>query len=769
MSSSSDQDPPSLPDDPSAENSDLVEALTKDRIPARKKRRNPLLAFLFKLTLVVLLLIAVAGSVAGILVWRQVSHYFSLADEFDLTELPEMPTRSVVFDRHGVEIGRLHGENRVPIELDQVSQNFIDALLAREDARFYEHQGVDVFGVIRATWVNVQAGEVLQGASTISQQLARNAFPLGGRNMERKFLEAAVAFRIEQKFSKEEILEFYMNRIYLGSGFYGVEAAAQGYFGKSASELSIGESAMIVGIIRSPSRFSPYVNKEAAVSERNQALDRMQAEGMLTRQEAESLKAEPLHVVGPSRAAPRETYMMDAVRRELDLVLDDEYRGYGGLQIHTSLDTRLQEAAQEALDNRLTEIESQPGWRHPRRTDFTIEETEEEKPTAYLQGALVVIDNRTGGIRVLVGGRDYRESKLNRALSAFRQVGSTFKPFIYAAAYQYGLLPDSPISDGRIQPGEVENVHGVWSPGNADGKYGGYSPASQGLIRSRNTMSIRVGERAGLERVIATAIQCGVVDSLPFMPSIYLGAFESTVRNLTRAMTVFPNNGVLKQSYLVERIDDSRGQPLLRVPGIQVNAIPAGAAWFVNRNLQTVMTSGTAGRSSSLGWTKPSGGKTGTTNEFRDAWFVGYTSSLTCGVWVGMDQPTTIMSRGFGSTLALPIWVDVMLAAPDDLYPAESMEAVPVEYVEVRRCAVSGLLPVGGCRVVTQMVPADLVPEEECEGGHALQPFMLDGFVLDDQPEAIEMNGSGESFFPSEAPEAQPFVPDAEVLDSFAD
>jgi penicillin-binding protein 1A len=650
------------------------------------------------------------------------------ASTFDLRQVREMSERSTVFDMDGKVYSRLQGENRVTVKLSEVSPYFVNALLAREDARFRRHRGIDPIGVVRAVVRNVGKGSAREGASTLTQQLARNSFPLGGKNLHRKALEAFVALRIEQNLSKDEILEAYMNRIYFGSGVYGIETASLTYFGKPAKDLKLGEAAMIAGIIRAPTYFSPYRNLKGAGKERNQVLDRMAKLGSITDAQAQEAKQLELKLARKRTLSTQENYAMDAVRRELDLLLSDEQRGDGGLKIYTTVDPALQRAAQTALDSELAKVEARSGYKHPRRADFSAEAKAQQLSTPYLQGALVAIDNRSGGIRALVGGRDFQESPYNRAIQpeAARQIGSTFKPFVYAAAFQKGLLPGTAIDDGPIGRGEIR-LASSWTPDNSDGTYKGLLRADEGLILSRNTMSVRVGERAGLDAIAQLATNCGI-EEMPKQPAVYLGAFEETVADLTAAYTVFANGGVRKQSYIIERIDDPDGETIYRAAHIQTRPLDAGSAWLTTQALVKAMERGTGAGAKALGFSKPAAGKTGTTNEFRDAWFVGFTSSLTCGVWVGLDQPAPIMSKGYGAALAMPVWVDVMNAAPAQRYPAQALRsAEPTRKVSV--CAISDLLATTGCERAGQAYTADLpesrLPEQLCEvhrGGAIASP-----------------------------------------------
>jgi penicillin-binding protein 1A len=640
------------------------------------------------------------------------------ASTFDLNQVREMSERSTIFDMDGKIYSRLQGENRVTVKLAEVSPDFVHALLAREDSRFYKHRGVDPIGILRAIFRNVIGGSAREGASTLTQQLARNSFPLGGKNMHRKILEAFLSLRIEQHFTKDEILEAYMNRIYFGSGVYGIETASLTYFGKRAKDLKLGEAAMIAGIIRAPTYFSPQRNLKGATKQRNQVLERMAKLGSITEAQAATTKLAPLIVAKKKTISTQENYAMDAVRRELDLLLTDEQRGDGGLKIYTTIDPTLQHAAEAALDSELTKVEQRPGYKHPRRSDFSAEAKAQELSTPYLQGALVAFDNRSGALRAIVGGRDFQESKYNRAIQpeAARQVGSTFKPFVYAAAFQRGLLPGATIDDGPIQRGEIRAASN-WTPENSDGTYKGPMRAEEGLILSRNTMSVRVGERAGLENIGKLATACGI-NGMPRQPAVYLGAFEQTVADLTSAYAVFANNGMRRQNYIIERIDDGNGETIYRAAHIQTRALDTGTAWLTTQAMQKVLDRGTGATArTTMGFNKPAAGKTGTTNEFRDAWFVGFTTSLTCGVWVGLDKPETIISKGYGAALALPVWVDVMNAASAQRYPAQPLQcAEPTRRVSV--CSVSSELATTACEhagaAYSIELPESRIPRDTC-------------------------------------------------------
>ncbi len=637
------------------------------------------------------------------------------ASTLDIDAVKEIPQRSTVYDYDGKLYSRLQGENRIVVPRSGVSPQFVEALLAREDTRFFSHHGVDPIGVVRAIVRNLTAKTTKQGASTLTQQLARNTYPLGGKTVHRKILEAFVAARIEQYYSKQEILEYYMNRIYFGGGVYGVETASLRHFGKHAKDLTLGEAAMLAGIIRAPSHYAPQTNLKGALAQRDQVLTRLETLGKISPAEAAAAKKAKISISKRGKLSLQENYAMEAVREDLERLLTDEQQAVGGFQIYTTIDPVLQRAAESSLDTRLRKIEQSDGYAHPKRANFGAMSDEDKQQTPYLQGAVMVIDNATGGVRAIVGGRNYAESQYNRAREAERQVGSTFKPFVYAAAFGRGMLPGARISDNRLEPGEIAAAP-TWNPGNSDGKFQGLMPAAAGLIESRNTMSIRVGERATLNEVVRVGRAAGL-PSVPARPGIYLGDFETTLWDLTSAYTVFPNRGVERPAYLIERIDNSLGETIYQAPRVAPQALDPGACWLTTSVLEAVMERGTGASVKALGFKRNCGGKTGTTNEYRDAWFVGFTTSLTCGVWVGLDQPKTIVPRGYGATLALPVWADIMGAASIRQYPAKDFSP-PGGLREVEVCSMSNELATSACEgagtAYRTELPPSRVPNDPC-------------------------------------------------------
>lgn len=652
------------------------------------------------------------------------AYYSRLAMRYDLDRLGEMPERSVVLDADGVVLGRMHGENRIVVPLSQVSPHFIKALLAREDSRFYKHGGIDPVGVARAFVRNIKEGRVVQGASTITMQLARNSFPdLNDRSFHRKLVEMMLARRIERHWSKDQILEHYVNRIFFGSNLYGIQRASQVYFGKHASQLSLSEAALIAGIIRSPVRFSPFRNFDGALKERDDVLQRMLLTKVITQEEELEARYADIALKAQPAFQSQGAYALDVVRRDLDRILEEKEIEDGGLIVYTTLNHTLQVAAEESVEKRLAAAEKLPGYQHTTKAAFdaTWDASSEVTSTPYLQGAVAILDNATGGILALVGGRDYRQSKYNRATQGNRQIGSTVKPFVYAAAIAGGFLPGTYVEDAPIQPGEIEFADPNWSPKNNDGKFTGSQSLTTGLVQSRNTMTIRVGNYAGLDRVINLIADAGIGNHLTRTPQVFIGNLGGTPRELASAFSIFPNDGIRRRTFLIDKVTDKAGNILWSTNVLESDIISTGAAHLMRRMLAEVMDRGTAASiRSEHGFKDPAGGKTGTTNDYKDAWFAGYTDRVTCAVWVGLDKPQTIMDQGYGSRLAIPIWADVVKkAAALGYIPAGPRTEPPLQKVQL--CRLSSQLVTPACQATgtayEDSLPTDMVPLGWC-GAH---------------------------------------------------
>ncbi|MEP2774534.1 MAG: PBP1A family penicillin-binding protein [Luteolibacter sp.] len=676
------------------------------------------------------------------------------SSRYDLNKLNQMPERTIILDRQGEEIGRIHGEKREIILLKDVSEDFRKAILAREDERFYSHGAVDFIGIGRAVLKNIEGKR--EGASTITQQLSSDVFGLKSgekrgdivRQLDRKCLEIAIAFRIESALSKDKILEAYVNQINWGRQIKGVGEASRIYFEKHPSQLTLSESALLAGIVRGPDAYNPFRSMEAAERERNTTLARMVTAKKISQAQADEAKAEPITVRPDWRRDYNASYAMDAVRRDLEIILEKENIQLGGLTIITTIDQRLQKIGEEALDKKLRETERSSGYPHQTRASWQNIPAETRKDPQYIQGAAVLIDNRSGAVIALIGGRDANESQFNRAIQARRQIGSIFKPFVYLAAFDKGLRPSTQISDGPIHSGEIKGASD-WRPNNSDGKFGGMHPASYGLVRSRNTMSVRVGNYAGVSVVKEVSRMAGFGQAMPEFPASFLGTWEASPWEVATAYTIFPNDGKRFRPYLISEIKDRNGNVLYTTPALSYQATSSGSAWSVSKILQEVATSGTAASIKRLGYTKPAAGKTGTTNDFKDAWFAGYSSTLTCAVWVGFDQPKKTIQGGYGSTLALPVWVDIMKTADRLGYKAGDLHSnVNLETIEL--CRNSGKRATAGCRdngtAYADEVPRDTAPDPNdfCPI-HPVKAVPIDENVIpppprrDDPPKALRV------------------------------
>ena len=632
---------------PAAQRISLLRPRAKRRRVRRRRTRK-----LGRLILACLLLWALIGGFYAAWAWT-----------FDLREVGRIPESSLVIDRNGQVYTRLSGENRRTVPLDKISPWFVRAVIAREDSRFLEHFGVDPVGVVRAAMANMLAGGIRQGGSTLTQQLARNSFPLGGQTMHRKILEAALAVRMEAILSKDEILTHYMNRIYFGAGLFGIETAAQAYFAKPAADLTLSESALLAGLIRSPNRLSPFRDPDGALEQRNIVLRQMEDQGFISARQRLEAQAEPVLLAAERPAPPREDWAMELLWRELERGLPQDVLDGAGLRIYTTLDGNMQRAAVAAVEEQLASVEAGAGYPHETKAGTAFVDPQSRGGTPYLQASAMAVDNHSGGIRVLVGGRDYTTSKFNRAYFAERQIGSSVKPFVYASAFAAGLDPQTPISDDRLGPGELPAAYRNYNPSNSDDTYRGMLPAKDGLILSRNTMSVRIGAIAGIERVRETILAAELGSDVPKYPSIFLGSFSGTLRALTTAYAALANDGVSPTPHLLDRVEDPQGRVLYRYRGAVRRILPGNVARLTAGVLREAMTRGTGQVAAAFGYRGAAAGKTGTTNDYKDAWFIGWDAETTCGVWVGFDQPKRIVDRGYGATLALPIWVKIMNAA----------------------------------------------------------------------------------------------------------
>jgi 1A family penicillin-binding protein len=554
---------------------------------------------------------------------------------------------SRVLDRSGASLGRLSYVRRINVPLAKVPRHVRAAFIAGEDRRFYYHGGVDWRSAGRALARNLAALDVREGFSTITMQVVRSAFlaHLGpDRTLRRKLIEIELARRLERALTKQQILELYLNLIYLGNGTWGVEAASRDLFGKSVSGLTVGEAALLAGLARGPSLYAPRRHPDAARGRRGVVLALMEREGYLGPAAVARAARESFRLSDTGwRPRPRRSQALDAVRKVVDSILGDDLAPAlahaGDLIIHTTLDSRAQAAAERAVSDRAAAIE--------RGRPLPPEGRE-------LQGALVALDPRNGEIRALVGGRRFLQRGFNRALGARRQPGSAFKPFVYAAAMAEGYTPATLVDDSPV---EVPDGPRVWRPVNFDGEYAGVVTLRRALTTSANAAAVRLSRAVGERRVVALARRAGLRGELRALPSLALGAVEVTPLELTAAYAPFANGGHRVEPSLIRRIDLADGTELWRAPEPRTERVlGAGEAFQVTSMLRSVVDEGTGHFVRELGVRGPVAGKTGTTNNGADIWFVGYTPTVVATVWFGYDVPRRIAANASGGRLAAPAW-----------------------------------------------------------------------------------------------------------------
>ncbi|HEV7991097.1 MAG TPA: PBP1A family penicillin-binding protein [Gemmatimonadaceae bacterium] len=554
-----------------------------------------------------------------------------------------------ILDRNDRFLGRIAIVRRVNVPLDAIPLHVRQAFLATEDRRFYSHNGLDWRGLFRATASNVRHLGVREGFSTITMQVARNSFLVkmrGGRTLRRKLIELRLTRLIEGELTKDQILELYLNLIYLGNGMNGVEAASRDLFGKSVKQLTISEGAVLAALPKGPSAYTPRDHYDRALRRRNLVLALMAQEGYLTRGEAQTAAAEKLAIAEDEWRPDtgNEPLALDAVRVFIDSILPDALRE-GDVVVRTTLDLAAQKAADRAVLRQAALVSRETQYAGGRVTEPA-------------QGALVALDPRSGDIRALVGGRRSKKG-FNRAFNARRQPGSAFKPFVYAAALKAGMTPATLVDD---EPVEVVQGRTVWRPANYEGSYIGTITLTKALAVSSNAAAVRLSQNVGISNVIQAARRNGIASPLPNYPAIALGAVDVTPLELVAAYAPFANGGLRVHPRLVRRIESADGTVLWSAETVQPDTVmDPRDAYQLTSMLRGVVDNGTARSVRDAGVKGPVAGKTGTTNNAADVWFVGYTPTLVAGVWFGYDTPRAIAPHASGGHLAAPAWADFYL------------------------------------------------------------------------------------------------------------
>lgn len=717
---------------------------------------------------------AILYSLAGVMTLGTLFIHYSLKELPSVYTLQEYvpPLVTQLVDSEGLPVSEFFTERRTTIPLTQIPVDLRSAVMAIEDTDFYKHWGINPRAILRAMAANFLAGRVVQGGSTLTQQLAKTIFLTRQKTLDRKFKEMLLTLQMENHYSKDEILQLYLNQIYFGGGAYGVEAASRLYFDKHAQELNLSECALLAGLIRSPNRYSPANDLNISKDRRATVLKRMEDLKFIS--ETEAQQANEVPIVPPagkyrSREAP---YFVEDIKKALEPIYGIETLEQGGLQIQTTLDIRLQKVAESVLENHLALYDTKFGTA---TLNEYVNELKKSTTTAQMlvnlsttppqiQGALIAMDVHTGAIRAMVGGRDFGKSQFNRATQAKRQPGSSFKPFVYATALDQGnftaatVLDDYPLvyvdmeSDPTLlaetttfaetqvaildnlqiseeelykKPKEEreEIMKRFWRPQNFDGKYLGPMTLRTGLQRSRNLISIRIIDSVGPRAVVRFARKTGFISWLAPVLSLGLGTSVVSLMELTESYATFANGGFHVTPYYVEKILDRRGKVLQETtPKVEARISPQ-TAFLITNILQGVVEKGTGWYARRLG--RPLAGKTGTTQDQRDLLFVAYSPDLACAVWIGYDDFRPLKKGLSASNVAVPMWTDFMKEALKG-YPIKEFPVPPnIEYAKIDTS--TGYLALPSCpKVILEAFKEGTAPTEFCPYDHTTGEFSSD-------------------------------------------
>ncbi|MEX2527077.1 MAG: PBP1A family penicillin-binding protein [Gemmatimonadota bacterium] len=668
----------------------------------------------------------------------------------DPTALPSLLPGGapVLLDRHGEPFAELHPLERRLVPLDSIPDYVQKAFIAVEDRRFYSHGGVDWPRLLAAGVASIRPGGSPHGASTITMQLARTLFPQRlpsqERTIRRKLLEIRVARRLERNFSKDEILEIYLNHVYVGAGAYGVSAGAHHYFNLPPHELGASEAAFLAGVINAPARLNPRRHLEPAISRRNLVLTLMEQQGFLSSDDAVAGRRSGLHFPDepPALRAPTvAAYFVDAVRRYLEEELGEAlYRTR--LTIHTTLDPAAQAAAEEELTRQLAAVEEGAFGPYD-APGYDLQNPAAASGTNYLQGSVVVMEAASGDVLALVGGRDFAHSRFNRATSSRRPMGSAFKPFVVAAGLSQGLAASQPVADRPLQMVEADGS--VWRPQNFDGRFRGTVRLREALVSSLNVPIIRVALATGLPNLVETARLAGIREAIPASPAVALGTVSISPLEMAEAYTNFPLLGERSKPRFVVRVENQEGTVVLEVPQERHPGLDADVAYVVTDMLRAVVDRGTGWSVRQAGFTGRGAGKTGTSQQTHDTWFVGFTPEVVTAVWMGFDTPRPIVPGGSGGRLAAPVWGRIMARIPRD-EGSGSEWPIPPGVTARNVDPISGLILLEGCPPLSGTAAMELfltrfMPRADCPIQPGLASRLL-GFLRGSGPEEAEDVGT---------------------------
>jgi len=623
---------------------------------------------------------------------------------------------SKIYDENDELITELHVERRIFVPLSQVPRSLQDAVIATEDRRFYYHWGVDPIGIGRAIVQNYRRGRIVEGGSTITQQLTKVLFLTPDKSLERKLKEAVLALEIERRYPKDRILEMYLNQVYFGQGAYGVEAASRTYFGKSVSEVTVREAALLAGLPRAPATYAPFEHPKAAKQRREVVFRRMVEYGALKDEDARKLAKSDLGLIPPERRRTTGQYFLDYVQQTLEAKYGADMMFKGGLNVYTTLDPSMQLAAEQSLRDGLKTLEGRSA---------------KARPGEHPEGAIVTIEPQTGYVRALVGGYDFFRSEFNRAVQAKRQPGSAFKPFVYVAALEAGFTPATRIEDAPVSYAVGPNGN-AWKPENYDRKFRGLTTLQQGLEESVNVVTVKLQERVGVHRTIQVARRLGIQSPMAPNLSLALGTSDVSLLELTSAYGTLANHGVWVPPIAIRYVTDANDKLLEENVPQGREAVSPEMAYVVTHMLRGVVDRGTGQAVKVLG--RPVAAKTGTTNDYSNAWLVGYTPRLVTGVWIGYDRPRSLGRDETGGRLAAPIWASYMVRAlgqsPKGDFPTtERVVIVSVDMDPSNECVrvvpmafVKGTEPTASCGARRQMTSAGGNPAAPAPGAHLSPP-----------------------------------------------
>ena len=596
----------------------------------------------------------------GVFLGSMVGFFIALTKDLpQIRDLESFRPSSItrIYSADGVLLTEFFLEKRDPVPIKIIPDFLKKALIVTEDRSFYRHSGIDLKGIFRAVFRDIVAGKFVEGASTITQQLAKTLFLRPRKSLLRKAKEAFLSFQIERRYTKDEILELYLNQVYFGSGAYGVESAAKIYFGKSVSDLNLPECALLAGLPRSPSRYSPLLDPELAIKRRNIVLKQLQDTGVITHSAYEIAKAAPLNLAKQNKPSVKAPYFIEYVKKFLENTIGSSRLYKEGLRVVTTLNYDMQQKAELAMDKGLSDLEKRMKYQRIKNSDP--------------QGALISLDVQTGGILAMVGGRDFSKNTFNRATDARRLPGSAFKPIVYAYAIEQGFTQNKIILDAPVAF-NIGNPEKYWQPKNFSGDYEGEMTLRKALALSENIPAVRLIDMLGPSSVAGFAHTMGIDSPLSPDLSLALGTSEVSLMNLTAAYSVFPNNGKLVEPYGVTEVVDKAGRLIWRAKPQERIVISRATAAIMTDMLCNVIQNGTGRKARCIH--RSIAGKTGTTDDFKDALFIGFSPSITTGVWVGQDAFTTLGKGETGARAALPIWIDFMTGALNDK---------PIQYFDI--------------------------------------------------------------------------------------